>query len=31
MPPPSADDDATLLKLVQRGDEPAMAALFDRY
>jgi len=31
MPPPSAEDDATLLALVQRGDEPAMAALFDRY
>ena len=31
MPPPSAEDDATLLALVQRGDEQAMAALFDRY
>ena len=31
MPPPSSDDDATLLALVQRGDEQAMAALFDRY
>ena len=31
MPPPSTDDDASLLALVQRGDEPAMAALFDRY
>ena len=30
-PPPSADDDATLLTLVQQGDEHAMAALFDRY
>jgi len=31
MPPPSTDDDATLLTLVQRGDEQAMATLFDRY
>ncbi len=31
MPPPSAEDDATLLGLVQRGDEQAMASLFDRY
>ena len=31
MPPPSAQDDATLLSLVQRGDEQAMASLFDRY
>jgi RNA polymerase sigma-70 factor (ECF subfamily) len=31
MPPPSAEDDATLLTLVQRGDEHAMASLFDRY
>ena len=31
MPPPSELDDATLLALVQRGDEPAMATLFDRY
>jgi RNA polymerase sigma-70 factor, ECF subfamily len=31
MPPPSTDDDASLLALVQRGDESAMAALFDRY
>src|ERR1700709_2823538 len=30
-PPPSAQDDAALLALVQRGDESAMAALFDRY
>jgi len=30
-PPPSAQDDATLLALVQRGDEQAMASLFDRY
>src|ERR1700727_1774113 len=29
--PPSAQDDAALLALVQRGDEYAMAALFDRY
>ncbi len=31
MPPPSQMDDAALLALVQRGDEPAMASLFDRY
>ncbi len=31
MPPPSEMDDASLLALVQRGDEPAMASLFDRY
>lgn len=31
MPPPSTDDDASLLALVQRGDEQAMASLFDRY
>jgi RNA polymerase sigma-70 factor (ECF subfamily) len=30
-PPPSGQDDAVLLGLVQRGDEYAMAALFDRY
>jgi RNA polymerase sigma-70 factor (ECF subfamily) len=30
-PPPSSQEDAALLALVQRGDEPAMAALFDRY
>src|ERR1700735_1080089 len=30
-PPPSGQDDAALLALVQRGDEYAMAALFDRY
>src|SRR5277367_4588784 len=30
-PPPSVQDDAALLALVQRGDEYAMAALFDRY
>ena len=30
-PPPSAKDDATLLALVVRGDEQAMASLFDRY
>jgi RNA polymerase sigma-70 factor (ECF subfamily) len=29
--PPSAQDDAALLALVQRGDESAMASLFDRY
>jgi RNA polymerase sigma-70 factor (ECF subfamily) len=31
MPPPSDMDDASLLSLVQRGDEGAMASLFDRY
>lgn len=31
MPPPSTQDDAALLALVQRGDESAMASLFDRY
>ena len=31
MPPPSDLDDASLLTLVQRGDEAAMASLFDRY
>jgi RNA polymerase sigma-70 factor (ECF subfamily) len=31
MPPPSELDDATLLALVERGDEEAMASLFDRY
>jgi RNA polymerase sigma-70 factor (ECF subfamily) len=30
-PPPSAQDDAALLALVQKGDEQAMASLFDRY
>ncbi len=30
-PPPSTQDDATLLTMVQRGDEHAMATLFDRY
>lgn len=29
--PASSQDDAALLTLVERGDEPAMAALFDRY
>ena len=29
--PPSTEDDAALLAQVQRGDEQAMAALFDRY
>ena len=28
---PSAEDDATLLSLVRRGDEHAMASLYDRY
>ncbi len=31
MPPPSSAEDASLLALVQRGDESAMASLFDRY
>jgi RNA polymerase sigma-70 factor, ECF subfamily len=30
-PPPSGQDDFVLLGLVQKGDEYAMAALFDRY
>jgi RNA polymerase sigma-70 factor (ECF subfamily) len=30
-PPPSGQDDAALLALVQQGDEYAMASLFDRY
>jgi RNA polymerase sigma-70 factor (ECF subfamily) len=30
-PPPSGQEDAALLALVQRGDEYAMASLFDRY
>jgi RNA polymerase sigma-70 factor (ECF subfamily) len=30
-PPPSSEDDAGLLLLVQRGEEHAMATLFDRY
>src|ERR1700709_2198750 len=30
-PPPSAQDDAALLALGHRGDESAMASLFDRY
>ncbi len=30
-PPSSAQEDAVLLSLVQRGDEQAMASLFDRY
>ncbi len=30
-PPPSTQDDAALLALVQSGDESAMASLFDRY
>jgi RNA polymerase sigma-70 factor (ECF subfamily) len=30
-PPPSNEDDAALLAQVQRGDEHAMASLFDRY
>jgi RNA polymerase sigma-70 factor, ECF subfamily len=31
MPPPSTEDDASLLALVRTGDEHAMASLFDRY
>jgi RNA polymerase sigma-70 factor (ECF subfamily) len=31
MPPPSIEDDASLLSQVQGGNEQAMAALFDRY
>ena len=30
-PPPSTQDDAGLLVLVQRGDQSAMSSLFDRY
>jgi RNA polymerase sigma-70 factor, ECF subfamily len=30
-PPPSEQNDAVLLDLVQRGDENSMAVLFDRY
>jgi RNA polymerase sigma-70 factor, ECF subfamily len=30
-PPPSGKDDSALLALVQKGDEYAMASLFDRY
>jgi RNA polymerase sigma-70 factor, ECF subfamily len=30
-PPPSTQDDAALLALVQRGEEHAMTSLFDRY
>jgi RNA polymerase sigma-70 factor, ECF subfamily len=30
-PPPSGQDDAALLALVQRGDDYAMSSLFDRY
>jgi RNA polymerase sigma-70 factor, ECF subfamily len=30
-PPPSGQDDAALLALVQKGDEYAMSSLFDRY
>lgn len=30
-PPPSSEDDAALLRRVRRGEETAMAALFDRY
>jgi RNA polymerase sigma-70 factor (ECF subfamily) len=30
-PPPSSQEDAALLMLVQRGDEYAMTTLFDRY
>jgi RNA polymerase sigma-70 factor (ECF subfamily) len=31
MPPSLAEEDAALLTRVQRGEEPAMASLFDRY
>ena len=31
IPPSSAEEDAVLLARVQRGEEPAMASLFDRY
>jgi RNA polymerase sigma-70 factor (ECF subfamily) len=31
MPPTPTEDDSSLLASVQKGDEPAMASLFDRY
>jgi RNA polymerase sigma-70 factor (ECF subfamily) len=31
VPPPSNEDDSSLLALVQSGDDRAMASLFDRY
>lgn len=31
MPPGSSEDDSILLGLVQKGDEQAMASIFDRY
>ena len=31
MPQPSTEDDASILALVQSGNEQAMASLFDRY
>jgi RNA polymerase sigma-70 factor, ECF subfamily len=31
MPQPSVEDDTSLLALVRKGDEQAMASLFDRY
>ncbi len=31
MPPPSSEDDSSLLALVQSADEHAMASLYDRY
>src|SRR5580700_2930138 len=31
MPQPSTEDDTSLLALVQKGDDQAMASLFDRY
>jgi RNA polymerase sigma-70 factor (ECF subfamily) len=31
MPPPTTEDDTSLLASVQSGDEQAMASLFDRY
>lgn len=31
MPPASSQDDSVLLGLVQKGDEQAMASIFDRY
>jgi RNA polymerase sigma-70 factor (ECF subfamily) len=31
MPPASGEDDSVLLGLVQKGDEQAMASIFDRY
>jgi RNA polymerase sigma-70 factor, ECF subfamily len=31
MPPPATEDDSSLLALVQKGDDQAMASLYERY